>query len=328
MGLFDNLNNSSGNGSPKDKSGNPFDGSGNPFDGSGNPFGSFDGSGNPFGSFDGSGGLFDISGRDASGIGQFLGVLPMFGVAALAGLVVVLLFVSSQNLIYLTSKTALNALPVNVKAPPYSRNQNGGLLPPGIPETFMNKIFHGYGPPYSFVHNATVFPFIPCNYSTLRDFFGLKSWIGDTLIHTWINSRKFLKVILGGLSELPKWIKIPFAFIFMLLLILPTPLISIVFTLMASFHTNVGWSILGILFGILPVIIALVSISQLIVLSYYLFISPLMSKAGRQFTLEQVKAHHKSLSIVYILVLIGISPMFINPLWTIGMILGVIIFGF
>ena len=116
MGLFD----SNGNGSNSNGSGDTskHDPSKNLFgDLSGGMFG--DSSGGMFG--DASGGMFgglDASGMDISGIGQIAyGIAQMVGVALVAGIAVALIFVSSQNLVYLTSKEHMASIPINNKAP-------------------------------------------------------------------------------------------------------------------------------------------------------------------------------------------------------------------
>jgi len=250
-----------------------------------------------------------------------MGVAQWIGVSLIAGIIVALIFISSQNLVFLSSPKNLSTIPINAKAPPYTPG-----IPPGKSPTMMNKVLYGYGPPYSFSLHPTVFPFIPCNFSFLRNFFGLKSWMGNTLAKTWINSRKLLKVVLGGIHGLPKWIEMIFAFIFIILMIAFTPIIGIVFTLMASFHSNVGWSILGII----PLIIlsVIVSIIQVIMLLYYLFISPMTTPEGRQFVGGQVQKHRKHLRLIYTLLIVLLSPLYIPPMYTVGMIIGVILFGF
>ena len=222
MGLFDTNNSvfssdSSGNG--KDISGGMFGSASHLFgkDGSGNPLGNMmGGADNPLSNMMG-GSTLDASGTDASGI-NFRNIGKWIGTSLVAGLVVVLIFISSQNLVYLTSN--FSDIPTNIKKPPYNISQEGDRLPSGMASTFLNNILYGYGTPYTFKDNPTVFPFIPCNFGFLRNMFGIKSWIGETLIKTWINSRKFLKVVLGVLGDLPDMIQMPFAFVFMLLMII------------------------------------------------------------------------------------------------------------
>ena len=338
MGLFDsngnsstnNTNNSSGIGNIfGDTSGDTskHNGTGT-HDGSGNIFGNASGGlGGMFG--DASGGMFgglDASGTDASGInlkGMAYGLAQMVGIALVAGIAVALVFVSSQNLVYLTSKEHLASIPINPKAPPYAPG-----MPPGKAHTFMNRILYEYGPPYSFKDHPAVLPFIPCNYKSLRNLFGIKRWIGETSINAWIHSRKLLKVVLEGLAGLPKWIKMPFAAIFMILMILPIPLIGFVFTFSASFHANIGWSILGILTAILPAMASIISSAQGLILSWYLFISPIMTPEGRAFIFKQVQEHKKPLRLIYTALIILLSPLFLPPMYTLGMIIGVILFGY
>jgi hypothetical protein len=322
MGLFD----SNGNGSNSNGSGDTskHDPSKNLFgDLSGGMFG--DSSGGMFG--DASGGMFgglDASGMDISGIGQIAyGIAQMVGVALVAGIAVALIFVSSQNLVYLTSKEHMASIPINPKAPPYVPG-----MPPGKANTFMNRILYEYGPPYSFKDNPVALPFIPCDYPRLRTLFGIKRWIGETSIKAWINSRKLLKVVLGGLAGLPKWIKMPFAIIFMILMVLPVHLVGLIFTFSASFQTNIGWSILGILTAILPGMATLISGAQGLILPWYLFISPLMTPEGRAFIFQQVHKHKKQLRLIYTALIVLLSPLYLGPMYTLGMIIGVIFFGY
>jgi len=272
-------------------------------------------------------GGFDASGMDASGIkasakGMAYGVAQMVGIALVAGIAVALAFVSSQNLVYLTSKEHLASIPINPNAPPYAPG-----MPAGKADTFMNRILYAYGPPYSFKNHPTVLPFIPCNYKSLRTLFGLKHWIGETSIKAWIHSRTLLKAALESLAGLPKWIKMPFAMAFITLLILPVPLIGLIFTFGASFQTNVGWSILGILTALLPAMAGLISGAQGMMLSWYLFLSPLMDPDGRAFIFNQVQEHQKQLRLIYTLLIICLSPLYIPPMYTLGLVIGVILFG-
>ena len=327
MGLFDSHNSIfGGDSSGNDASGGIFGSGGDLFgkDGSGNHlknlFGK-DGSGNPLSGLMG-GSLFDASGMDASG--AFLqNIAQWVGTSLVAGLAVVLIFIGSQNLVYLTDPKQLSALPTNRKQPPYARDKDGGRLPPNTESTFLNNILYGYGSPYTFKDNPTVLPFIPCNFGFLRNMFGIKSWIGNTMINTWVNSRKFLKVVLGVLGGLPAMIQMPFAFVFMLLILLFTPLASMVFTFMASFHTNVGWSILGILFLLLMMV--LIAVAQVLIMVWYLFISPLLSPSGRQFLHSQVIKYKRFLRLVPLLLFTGLSPLYLPYMYTIGLVIGFIL---
>ena len=259
----------------------------------------------------------DPSGLDASGQG---GWVNWIGTSLAGGLAVVLVFICAQNLVFLTSREHLSMIPTNPKAPPYSPG-----MPPGISPTFANKILYGYGPPYSFKDNPTVFPFIPCNYPIFRNFFGIKHWLGTTFVKTWINSRKLLKVTLGSLGGLPKWLIMGGAFLFILLMICGTPLVALVFTITSSFQTNIGWSVLGML--LLLTLCIFIMIAQIFVAIWYLFISPFMSKEGRQFIDTQVRTHKRKLRMVFTLLIVALSPMYIPPMYTLGMVIGLILLG-
>ena len=328
MGLFDNNNgsffgsdhntektpspppSSLPNPSPSSSFSNPFDGSRNLFDGSGNPFGKL-------------GGKFDSSGVDISGgweqegkqIGKAVGQMVLFGLAA--GLIVVVLFVSAQNLIWLTKKEHINNIPTNINVPPYAKGEVTG-----------HKFLYGYGTPYSLKDHPVIFPFIPNNFSKLQTFFHIKPWISDTLIHAWLDSRHLLKVVMNGLSGWNIRIKMFGGFFIMLGMLLITPLVSTIFTFVSAFRANVGWSILGTIFGILPLISLFVTISQFLVMIWYLFFSTVIEHTGRNFITEQVYNHQKHLRLLYILVVICMSPIYLPPLISIGMIVGIILFGY
>ena len=329
MGLFDN-NNGSFFGSDHNTGGthtptpspNPSGGHNNPFDGSGNPFGGLrgelDGSGNPFGGLRGEldGAGVDISGgwkQEAKQIGIALAHMILVGLAA--GLIVVILFVSAQDLVWLTRN--FKDIPTNKKAPPYAEGPVEG-----------HKFLHGYGAPYSFKDNPILFPFIPCNFPKLQTFFHIKPWIGKTLIDTWADSRHLLKVVMNGLSGLNIWVKMLGGFFIMLMMLLLTPIVSTIFTFVSAFRTNVGWSIFATIFWILPLISLFVTISQFLVMIWYLFFSSLMTRDGRNFISKSVYEHEKHLRLLYILVVICMSPIYLPPLITIGMIVGVILFGY
>ena len=318
MGLFDNNNGSFFGSDPSNNPSNgSSNGSNNPFDGSGNHFGGLGGK------IDGSGSLFDISGMDISGglkqeakqIATGFAQMIMYGLVA--GLIVIVLFVSAQNLVWLTEKQNINNIPTNIKAPPYAKGAVTG-----------HKFLYGYGPPYSFKDNPIALPFIPCNFPKLQTIFHIKPWIAETLIHSWVDSRKLLKVVMNALTGLNKWIKMLGGFFIMLGMLIFTPLVSAIFTFVGAFRTNVGWSILGTIFGVLPILIVFVTMAQMGTLTWYLFISTLTTRAGRQFIIEQVYEHKKHLRLLYMLVVICMSPMYLPPLITVGMIAGIILFGY
>ncbi len=107
---------------------------------------------NPLGDL---GGKFDLSGVDISGgwkqeakeLGKALAQMALVGLAA--GLIVVVLFVSAQDLVWLTKKEHISSIPTNIKAPPYAKGPVTG-----------HKFLYGYGAPYSFKDHAILFPFI------------------------------------------------------------------------------------------------------------------------------------------------------------------------
>jgi len=129
--------------------------------------------------------------------GWMLGFVQMIMYGLVAGIVVMVLFVSAQNLVWLTQKQNIANLPVNIKAPPYVKG-----MPPGKRDTFANRILYGYGAPYSFKDNPIALPFIPCNFPKLQTIFHIKPWMADTLTHTWVDSRKLLKVIMDFVDYL------------------------------------------------------------------------------------------------------------------------------
>jgi len=259
----------------------------------------------------------DPSGLDASGSG---GWPNWIGNSLAGGLAVAFIFICAQNLVFLTTPQHLSMIPTNPKAPPYSPG-----MPPGIAPTFANKILYGYGPPYSFKDNPTVFPFIPCNYPIFRNFFGIKHWLATTFIKTWVNSRKLLKVVLGSLAGLPKWLIMGGGFLFILLIICSTPLVALVFTITSSFAASTAWSVLGML-GLLLLII-FIMIAQLCVATFYLLFSPFMSKEGRLFINNKIQTHKHKLRMVFILLVVALSPMYIPPMYTLGMVIGIILLG-
>ena len=114
----------------------------------------------------------------------------------------------------------------------------------------------------------------------------------------------------------------------MLGMLILTPIVSTIFTFVSAFRTNVGWSILATIFGILPLISLFVTISQFLVMIWYLFFSTLTTHAGRNFIKESVYEHRKHLRLLYILVVIGMSPLYLPRLITVGMIVGILLFGY
>jgi len=278
----------------------------------------------------------DASGTDPSGVpgfykkiwlgfnkitgtagGKASGILLMFIIAFQAGVFVLLLFLCSQNLIYLTKAKHMVNLPTNIKKAPYAKVEGG---PTGM--------FYRYGAPYSFKHNPTVIPWVPCNYPRLRTLFGIKKWIGGTCLHSWLYGRKLLKAVLEGLSGLPNSLKIFLALPIMSGMAGLSGLVSLVFTIVSSFQSSVIWSILGIIFTIFPILLFLLAFFQHIALIYYLFISPLTTAAGRQHLAESIHKHKTLLTLVYVGILILLSPIFLGKWWTLGMVAGILFLGF
>ena len=114
----------------------------------------------------------------------------------------------------------------------------------------------------------------------------------------------------------------------MLGMLLFTPIVSAIFTTVSSFRANVGWTILGAIFGVLPLLVLFVTIAQFALMVWYLFISTLTKRAGREFIKQQIYTHKKHLRLFYMLVVIAMSPMFLPPLITVGMIVGILLFGY
>jgi len=249
--------------------------------------------------------------------GKMAGVFIMFIIAFSAGVVVLLFFLCSQNLVYLTKAKHMVNLPTNIKKAPYAKVEGG---PTGM--------LHGYGAPYSFKHNPTVIPWIPCNYSRLRNLFGVKKWVGGTCLYSWLYGRKLLKATLEGLSGLPDFLKMIFAFPIMSGMLGIGGLVSLIFTLVGSFQSSVLWSILGIIFAVFPILLFFLALFQHLALVYYLFISPLTTAAGRQHLADSIHKHKTLLSLVYVGILILLSPFFLGGWWALGMIIGVLFLGF
>ena len=122
----------------------------NPFDGSGNPFG-------------GLGGKFDLSGVDISGgwkqeakeLGKALAQMALVGLAA--GLIVVVLFVSAQDLVWLTQKEHISSIPTNIKAPPYAKGPVTG-----------HKFLYGMVRPILLKITPSFFPLYPAIFPNYR----------------------------------------------------------------------------------------------------------------------------------------------------------------
>jgi hypothetical protein len=249
--------------------------------------------------------------------GKASGILLMFIIAFQAGVLVLILFLCSQNLIYLTKAKHMVNIPTNIKKAPYAKVEGG---PTGM--------FYRYGAPYSFKHNPTVIPWVPCNYPRLRTLFGIKKWIGGTCIHSWLYGRKLLKAVLEGLSGLPNSVKIFLALPIMSGMAGLSGLVSLVFTIVSSFQSSVIWSILGIILTLFPILLFLLAFFQHMALMYYLFISPLTTAAGRQHLAESIHKHKTLLTLVYVGILILLSPIFLGKWWTLGMVAGILFFGF
>ena len=279
-----------------------------------------------FGSADSSGS--DVSGCDPSDnqcMAKKTGKgLLIMGLSALAvGVGIIFIFVSSQSLVFLTQKEQLKKIPISLKKPPYVP----GIIDEGKKLTKMQKLLYSYGAPYSWKDKPTVLPFIPCNFMWARNFFNIKSWIAMTVMHSWSSGRSALKGVLSGIGGLPNFIKMPFALLITALIAIPTPLVSAIFMLVSSFKTSVLWSILGILFGILPILMFIVGFLQTNVLLGYLLFSPLTTKEGKEFMFAQVHKYKWYLRLLYMLILIGLAPVLLSPLYAIGMIIGIILVG-
>ena len=250
--------------------------------------------------------------------GKMGGIFVMFIIAFTAGVVVLIFFLSSQNLIYLTKANNLVNIPTNIKKAPYAKVEGG---PTGM--------LYGYCEPYSFVDNPGVIPWVPCNYSNLRNLFGIKKWVGGTFLYSWLYGRKLLKATLEGLSGLPDFLKMLFGFPIMNGMVWIGSLVTLVFTLVASFQSSVLWGILGIVFYSISFIPFLfLAFFQHMVLIYYLFISPFTTTTGRQHLANSIHKHKTLLSMVYVGILILLSPLFLGGWWTLGMIAGVLFLGF
>ena len=262
--------------------------------------------------------------------GKMGGIFIMFIVAFTAGVVVLIFFLCSQNLIYLTKAKNLVNLPTNIKKPPYSKGA-------GVPAAKSSNqsmcgvgggMFDSYGAPYSFVDNPAVIPWIPCNYSHLRNMFGIKKWVGGTCLYSWLYGRKLLKATLGCMSGLPDFLKMLFAFPIMSGMVWMGGLVTIIFTLAASFQSSVLWSILGIILLFFPILLIFIVLLQHMALVYYLYISPFMTTTGRQHLANSIHKHKTLLCLVYVAILILLSPLFLGGWWTLGMIAGVLLLGF
>ena len=270
----------------------------------------------------------DASGTDQSGAQQQAietgkGLMKMLVAALVAGIGIIIFFVSSQSLVYLTKPEQIKKIPVSLKKPPYAP----GVVEGGQKLTKMQKLLYSYGAPYSWKDDSTVLPFIPCNFMWARTFLNIKPWMALTIMHSWSHGRSALKGVLSGIGGLPNFIKMPFALLIILLVTAPTPLVSWVFTLMSSFKTSVLWSILGILCGVLPLLMLIVGFLQTNVLFGYLLFSPLMTKPGKAFIFEQVQKYKWYLRLLYMITLIILAPICLSPLYAVGMILGVILVG-
>ena len=250
------------------------------------------------------------------------GVLFMFIMAFMAGLGVLFFFICSQNLMYLTESRNIAPIPTTLSSPPY----NPGVASGG--GGTMKSMFTEYGAPYSWKDNPTIFPFIPCNFSGLRTLFGIKEWFGKTSMYSWYYGRKLLKVVLKGIGAFPDILKMLFAFPIISFMLAPVHVVTTVFTIVGSFESSILWSILGIIFWFLGGLIVILGALQGLALAWHLLFSPFASREGRAYITEGVHKHKGMLSIVYVLVLILMSPVFLSPWWTLGMILGVLFLGF
>ena len=313
FGSDPSANDSSGNffghdPSANDISGNPFDISGNFFDGSKNLL---DETKNLL---DGSGSFFHMlwghKHKDPSGASLIKKTVRslalMLLVAFLAGIIVLVMFVTSQNLAFLSSPEQIALIPIDINAPPYSAGEVGGGM--------MHNLLHSYGFPYS----------LKSGYSLT----GFTHWIGNTSAHSWIYARRIIRLILKGIQGIPPWLLLPFGGLLLLLMFIPSGIISFIFSTLASFQSSVGWSILGIIFIAFWVLVGLNVIAQHFGLLWFIFITPILSKEGRAFISSQVHEQKWLLRLMYSVVLICLAPFLLNSLTAIGMIIGVVLFGF
>ena len=255
-----------------------------------------------FGDYSGGTSGTDASGSQLQILGK--GLFNMIWTSLVMAVVILFFYVLGLNLSYLSKKINIQKIPTNKRAPPYNKLK----IIPENPASRIDKILYGYGAPYNFNQDPAVFSFVPCDYSSLRSLFGIKKWFVKTLINSWVGSRGVLKAVLGGLGGLPEPVKVVFGFLIMSFMVFTSPLVSLVFTLMGSFKNNsVGWSILGILTTILPIMIMIVSVLQHFVLIWYLFLSPLFSEAGRDNIKEKIKENIFYLSLPYLLFIISYS---------------------
>jgi len=318
-------NDSSGNDpSGNDNSGNGFFGNmgnishrfGWGSDSSGNDVSGNDGSGNT--GMDLSENMLDASGNtfqmlygqrknDPSGTDLITKTLKsigrMFFVAFIGAIIVLILFVTSQSLAFLSLPEQLEQIPININEPPYSSDgSKGGFL-------------HGYGFPYTL--------------RTGESFLGFGDWVGDTTANSWIKSRTALKYVLRMLQGISPWLLMIFGWLFIFVLLLFAGIVSFVFSLMASFQASVMWTILGIfLFGIMWGVVGINSMLQHFALLWFLVVVPFLSVDGRHFIRDQIHEHQWGLRFTYSLVLILLSAYSLGGLDAIGMIIGVVLFGF
>ena len=256
-----------------------------------------------FGGFSGGASGTDASGNQLQILGK--GLFNMMWTSLVMAGVILFFYVLGLNLSYLSKKINIQKIPTNKRAPPYDMSK----IIPETESSTIHKILYGYGAPYNFNQDPAVFSFVPCDYSSLRSLFGIKKWFVKTLINSWAESRGVLKAVLKGLRGLPEPVKVVFGFLIMSFMVFTSPLVSLVFTLMGSFKASVGWSILGILTTILPIMIMIVSVLQHFVLIWYLFLSPLFSEDGRKNIKENInkKENLFYLSLPYLFFIISYS---------------------
>lgn len=270
------------------------------------------------------GGLhLDPSGVDASGVdasggpGYFARIGKTVGIGLAAGLGVALYYASSLNLIYLSDPAA------RAVAEAAGGGATGGGKTTG---SVTAKVQWVEGKIEHFKDRPAILPFIPCNFEWLQTLFHVKPWVAGTLLDTWKHSRGFLSTMMNFIGKSSHKLIIPLGFMLMCIMLAFVPLVSIVFTIYSSFKNNVGWSILGTILGILPLMTTFIVLGQLGALMYY-FASPMLSQKGRTWIGIKVEDHKKMLRLIYLLIVIGLSFLEVPPLVGLGMFLGLIVFG-
>ena len=121
-----------------------------------------------FGDYSGGTSGTDASGSQLQILGK--GLFNMIWTSLVMAVVILFFYVLGLNLSYL-SKHA-NDIPTKISAPPYNKLK----IIPENPASRIDKILYGYGAPYNFNQDPAVFSFVPCDYPSLRNLFGVKKW--------------------------------------------------------------------------------------------------------------------------------------------------------